>query len=53
MPDYTDNELVELFRTSEKKHYAFNLLVRKYREKIYYFFRRMLALYTIHARIYW
>jgi RNA polymerase sigma-70 factor (ECF subfamily) len=43
MPDYTDNELVELFRTSEKKHYAFNLLVRKYREKIYYFVRRMVV----------
>jgi len=41
MPDYTDNELIELFRSADKKHYAFNLLVRKYREKIYYFVRRM------------
>jgi RNA polymerase sigma factor (sigma-70 family) len=41
MPEYTDNELVELFRNADKMHYAFNLLVRKYQEKIYYFVRRM------------
>jgi len=41
MPDYTDNELIELFRNADKKHYAFNLLVRKYQEKIYFFVRRM------------
>lgn len=41
MPEYSDSELVELFRDADKKHYAFNLLVRKYQEKIYYFVRRM------------
>jgi len=41
MPEYTDNELVELFRDASKMHYAFNLLVRKYQEKVYYFVRRM------------
>jgi RNA polymerase sigma-70 factor (ECF subfamily) len=41
MTDYTDNELIELFRTADKKHYAFNILVRKYQEKIYYFVRRL------------
>jgi RNA polymerase sigma-70 factor (ECF subfamily) len=41
MPEYTDKELVELFRDADKKHYAFNVLVRKYQEKIYYFVRRM------------
>jgi len=41
MPEYTDIELVELFRIADKKHYAFNLLVRKYQEKIYYFVRRL------------
>jgi RNA polymerase sigma factor (sigma-70 family) len=41
MPDYTDNEIIVLFRDADKKHYAFNLLVRKYQEKIYYFVRRM------------
>jgi RNA polymerase sigma factor (sigma-70 family) len=43
MPEYSDNELVELFRIADKKHYAFNLLVRKYQEKIYYFVRRMVV----------
>ena len=43
MPEYTDIELVELFRNADKKHYAFNLLVRKYQEKIYYFVRRMVV----------
>lgn len=41
MPEYSDNELIELFRTADKKHYAFNLLVLKYQEKIYYFVRRI------------
>jgi RNA polymerase sigma-70 factor (ECF subfamily) len=41
MSEYTDNELIELFRDADKMHYAFNLLVRKYQEKIYYFVRRL------------
>ncbi|MEI6062179.1 MAG: sigma-70 family RNA polymerase sigma factor [Bacteroidota bacterium] len=41
MPEYTDNELIELFRDANKKHYAFNLLVRKYQERVYFFVRRM------------
>lgn len=41
MPEYSDNELIELFRDATRKHYAFNILVRKYQEKIYYFVRRM------------
>jgi RNA polymerase sigma-70 factor (ECF subfamily) len=41
MPEYTDNELVVLFRDANRKHYAFNLLVRKYQEKVYYFVRRL------------
>jgi RNA polymerase sigma factor (sigma-70 family) len=43
MPEYTDIELVELFRDADRKHYAFNLLVRKYQEKVYYFVRRMVV----------
>jgi RNA polymerase sigma-70 factor (ECF subfamily) len=41
MPEYTDDELVKLFHSADKKHYAFNLLVYKYREKLYFFVRRM------------
>ena len=43
MPEYTDNELIELFHDASRKHYAFNILVRKYQEKIYYFVRRMVV----------
>jgi len=43
MPEYTDNELIVLFHNADKKHYAFNLLVRKYQEKIYFFVRRMVV----------
>ncbi len=43
MPEYTDIELVKLFRDADRKHYAFNLLVRKYQEKIYYFVRRLVV----------
>jgi len=43
MPEYTDDELVLLFRDAAKRHYAFNLLVRKHQEKIYYFVRRMVV----------
>ncbi len=41
MSEYTDLELIMLFRDADKKHYAFNLLVRKYQEKIYFFVRRL------------
>ncbi len=45
MHEFTDIELIELFRNADKKHYAFNLLVQKYREKIYYFVRRMVIIH--------
>jgi len=43
MPEYSDIELVNLFRDANKRHFAFNLLVQKYQEKIYFFVRRMLV----------
>jgi RNA polymerase sigma factor (sigma-70 family) len=43
MTEYTDNELIKLFRNADKKHFAFNILVRKYQEKVYYFVRRMVV----------
>lgn len=42
MAAYSDEELLKMFRNSETRHYAFNLLVLKYREKVYYFVRRIL-----------
>ncbi len=40
--DYTDKEILEFFRTEERKEYAFNLIVRKYQERLYWHVRRIL-----------
>ncbi len=40
--DYTDSDILKLFRTAAQKDYAFNLLVRKYQEKLYWHIRRIL-----------
>lgn len=39
--DIEDKELIDQFRNEETKHYAFNLLVRKYQQKLYYHIRRL------------
>ncbi len=39
--DYTDKELLELFRNDDSKDLAFNLIVRKYQERIYWHIRKM------------
>lgn len=41
MEHYQDEKLLELLRDSENPNYAFNLLVRKYQEKIYWHIRRL------------
>jgi RNA polymerase sigma factor (sigma-70 family) len=41
MTDIPDSELISLFRKTESKNYAFNLIVRKYQERIYWHIRRM------------
>jgi RNA polymerase sigma-70 factor (ECF subfamily) len=40
--DYTDRELTGLFRKAESREYAFNLIVRKYQEKLYWHIRKLL-----------
>ena len=40
--DYTDKDLLELFRSEERKEYAFNLIVRRYQERLYWHIRRIL-----------
>ena len=40
--DYTDKDILELFRSEERKDYAFNLIVRKYQERLYWHIRRIL-----------
>lgn len=41
MQEYTDKELLEFFRDESQRHYAFNLIVKKYQQKVYYHIRRM------------
>lgn len=40
--DYSDKELLALFRKSESRDYAFNLIVRKYQEKLYWHIRKLI-----------
>ena len=43
MAEYSDNELLEQFRREDTRHYAFNLIVRKYQQKIYYHIRKIVV----------
>ena len=40
--DYSDNELIGLFRIQESRDAAFNLIVGKYKEKLYWHIRKLL-----------
>ena len=40
-----DTELLALFQQSETRHYAFNLLVRKYQKKVYMLVRKMVIVH--------
>lgn len=41
MSEYSDKELLDLFHQQDQSHYAFNLIVRKYQQKLYYVIRRL------------
>ncbi|HQV52356.1 MAG: sigma-70 family RNA polymerase sigma factor [Flavobacteriales bacterium] len=43
MTDLSDGELLALFRKEDSKHYAFNLLVRQYQQRLYTSIRRMVT----------
>ena len=43
MAEYSDDEILELIRKGENPDYAFNLLVRKYQERVYFFTRRIVT----------
>ena len=38
---YSDKELLEQFKKAESKHFAFNLILKKYQERIYWHIRKM------------
>ena len=41
MSEYSDSELLDQFRKQETQHYAFNLLVRKYQQRLYWHIRKI------------
>lgn len=45
MKEYADNELLKLFREGSNPNYAFNLLVQKYRERIYWHIRKIVIVH--------
>lgn len=42
MTDYSDKELVAIFRDVNRQHYAFNMIVRKYTERMYWHIRKLI-----------
>lgn len=45
MQEHSDKELLSLFRGSEHQNYAFNLIVRKYQERLYWHIRKMVIVH--------
>ncbi|MEP7264327.1 MAG: sigma-70 family RNA polymerase sigma factor [Bacteroidota bacterium] len=43
MTEYSDSELLEKFRVAETQHFAFNLIVRKYQQRLYSHVRKMVT----------
>jgi RNA polymerase sigma-70 factor, ECF subfamily len=41
MTEYSDSELLQQFRNENTRNYAFNLIVRKYQQKLYYHIRKI------------
>ncbi|MDR1887300.1 MAG: RNA polymerase sigma factor [Prevotellaceae bacterium] len=39
--NYTDKELIAMFRNPAQKNYAFNLITRKYQERVYWHIRKI------------
>ncbi|MBP6392120.1 MAG: sigma-70 family RNA polymerase sigma factor [Flavobacteriales bacterium] len=43
MSELSDQELLALFRKEESRHYAFNMMVRQYQQRLHSFVRRMVT----------
>ncbi|NOZ47174.1 MAG: RNA polymerase sigma factor [Chlorobi bacterium] len=41
MPDYSDNELLEMFKDENRSNFAFNLIVNKYQKRLYWHIRKI------------
>jgi len=40
---YSDSELIGIFKSGSNNHYAFNLLVKKYQQRVYFHVRRIVV----------
>jgi RNA polymerase sigma factor (sigma-70 family) len=45
MGEYSDKELLKLYREGSNPHYAFNLIVQKYKERLYWHIRKIVILH--------
>jgi RNA polymerase sigma factor (sigma-70 family) len=45
MQDHSDKELLSLFRNPDQRSYAFNLIMRKYQERLYWHIRKMVIVH--------
>ena len=45
MSDYSDTDLLTMFREEQSRHSAFNLIVKKYQQKIYWHIRRIVIVH--------
>jgi RNA polymerase sigma factor (sigma-70 family) len=41
MTEYSDSELLQQFRNADSRHYAFNMIVKKYQQRLYSHVRKM------------
>lgn len=45
MDHYSDEKLLSMFREEDSRNYAYNLIVRKYQERLYWHIRRMVIVH--------
>lgn len=45
MEHYSDDKLLSMFREEDSQNYAYNLIVRKYQERLYWHIRRMVIVH--------
>jgi len=45
MSEYSDNDLLKLYREGSNPHYAFNLIVEKYKERLYWHIRKIVIIH--------
>jgi RNA polymerase sigma-70 factor (ECF subfamily) len=45
MVEYSDSELIEIYRNPETQHYGFNLIADKYKERLYWHIRKIVIVH--------